>query len=160
VPPRDRFEGKGLSVSRVRQTHQLLGAVIRFAVRAKHLAANPADGVELPRLPQIEQRYPTRAAASRGDRVGPAADSCAGARVLRPPVRRGRGAAGRQLLYQGTPDPGASLSHVCAQDRIGGRPDEEPHQPDGAGARVLGEAARDRDCHQGWRGAGVPVSAR
>jgi integrase len=54
-----RFEGKGLSASRVRQTHQLMGAVMKFAVRSKHLAANPADGVELPRLPQIEQRYLT-----------------------------------------------------------------------------------------------------
>ena len=54
-----RFEGKGLSASRVRQTHQLVGAVLRFAVKAKHLPANPADGVELPRLPETEQRYLT-----------------------------------------------------------------------------------------------------
>ena len=54
-----RFEGKGLSASRVRQAHQLVGAVLKFAVKAKHLAANPADGVELPRLPEIEQRYLT-----------------------------------------------------------------------------------------------------
>jgi integrase len=54
-----RFEGKGLSASRVRQTHQLVGAVLKFAVRAKHLAANPAEGVELPRLPEAEQRYLT-----------------------------------------------------------------------------------------------------
>lgn len=54
-----RFEGKGLSASRVRQTHQLVGAVLKFAVRAKHLPANPADGVELPRLPESEQRYLT-----------------------------------------------------------------------------------------------------
>ena len=54
-----RFEGTGLSASRVRQTHQLVGAVLRFAVRAKHLPANPADGVELPRLPESEQRYLT-----------------------------------------------------------------------------------------------------
>lgn len=54
-----RFEGKGLSASRVRQTDQLVGADLKFAVKAKHLAANPADGVELPRLPQIEQRYLT-----------------------------------------------------------------------------------------------------
>jgi integrase len=54
-----RFDGKGLSASRVRQTHQLVGAVLKFAVRAKHLSANPADGVELPRLPEIEQRYLT-----------------------------------------------------------------------------------------------------
>lgn len=54
-----RFEGKGLSASRVRQTHQLVGAVLKFAVRAKHLPANPADGIELPRLPEVEQRYLT-----------------------------------------------------------------------------------------------------
>jgi integrase len=52
-----RFEGKGLSASRVRQAHQLVGAVLKFAVKAKHLPANPADGLELPRLPEAEQRY-------------------------------------------------------------------------------------------------------
>ncbi len=54
-----RFEGKGLSASRVRQAHQLIGAVMKFAVKAKHLLASPADGVELPRLPETEQRYLT-----------------------------------------------------------------------------------------------------
>lgn len=54
-----RFEGKGLSASRIRQTHQLVGAVLRFAVRAKHLAADPTDGVELPTLPDVEHRYLT-----------------------------------------------------------------------------------------------------
>jgi integrase len=54
-----RFEGKGLSASRVRQAHQLVGAVLKFAVKAKHLPANPADGIELPRLPEAEQRYLT-----------------------------------------------------------------------------------------------------
>jgi integrase len=54
-----RFEGEGLSASRVRQAHQLVGAVLKFAVKSKHLAANPADGVELPRLPETEQRYLT-----------------------------------------------------------------------------------------------------
>jgi integrase len=54
-----RFEGKGLSASRVRQAHQLVGAVLKFAVKAKHLPANPADGAELPRLPESEQRYLT-----------------------------------------------------------------------------------------------------
>ena len=49
----------GLSASRVRQAHQLVGAVLKFAVKAKHLAANPADGIELPRLPETEQRYLT-----------------------------------------------------------------------------------------------------
>ncbi|RUP30038.1 MAG: site-specific integrase, partial [Mycolicibacterium sp.] len=52
-----RFEDKGLSPSRVRQAHQLVGAVLKFAVKAKHLSANPADEIELPRLPEVEQRY-------------------------------------------------------------------------------------------------------
>lgn len=54
-----RFEGKGLSASRVRQTNQLVGAVLKFAVRAKHLAVSPADGIELPTLPETEQRHLT-----------------------------------------------------------------------------------------------------
>jgi integrase len=53
------FEGKGLSASRVCQTHQLVGSGLKFAVKAKHLPANPADDVELPRLPETEQRYLT-----------------------------------------------------------------------------------------------------
>lgn len=35
-----RFEGKGLSASRVRQTHQLVGEVCKFAVKSRHLATN------------------------------------------------------------------------------------------------------------------------
>lgn len=54
-----RFEGKGLSASRVRQAHQLVGAVLRFAVKAKHLAVNPAEGADLPTIPETEQRYMT-----------------------------------------------------------------------------------------------------
>jgi integrase len=54
-----RFEGKGLSASRVRQAHQLVGAVLRFAVKAHHAAVNPAEGVELPGLPENQQRYLT-----------------------------------------------------------------------------------------------------
>lgn len=54
-----RFEGKGLSASRVRQAHQLVGAVLRFTVKVKHLPANPAEGVELPSIPETEQRYLT-----------------------------------------------------------------------------------------------------
>lgn len=54
-----RFEGKGLSASRVRQAHQLVGAVLRFAVKANHLAVNPAEGVDLPTIPETEQRYMT-----------------------------------------------------------------------------------------------------
>jgi integrase len=54
-----RFEGKGPSASRVRQAHQLVGAVLKFAVKAKHLATNVAEGIELPRLSEGEQRYLT-----------------------------------------------------------------------------------------------------
>jgi integrase len=54
-----RFEGKGLSASRIHQTHQLVGAVLNFAVKSKHLAASPAAGIELPRKPETEQRYLT-----------------------------------------------------------------------------------------------------
>lgn len=60
-----RFEGKGLSASRVRQTHQLMGAVFKFAVRAKHLPSSPADGVTLPTLPETEQRYLTHEQLAR-----------------------------------------------------------------------------------------------
>lgn len=54
-----RFQHRGLSSSRVRQAHQLVGAVLKFAVKAKHLSVNPADDIELPRLPETEQRYLT-----------------------------------------------------------------------------------------------------
>ena len=43
----------------MRQAHQVVGAVLRFAVKARHLAVNPADGVELPLLPESEHRYLT-----------------------------------------------------------------------------------------------------
>ncbi|MEB4210991.1 site-specific integrase [Mycobacterium sp. 94-17] len=52
-----RFEGKGLSPSRVVQAHQLMGAVFKFAIKAKHLSVNPAAEIELPNKPKIEQRY-------------------------------------------------------------------------------------------------------
>lgn len=54
-----RFEGRGLSASRVIQAHQVVSQVLRYAVRAKHLPANPAEGIELPRKPEVEQRYLT-----------------------------------------------------------------------------------------------------
>lgn len=50
-------EGQGLSASRVIQAHQVVSQVLKYAVRAKHLPANPADGIELPRKPETEQRY-------------------------------------------------------------------------------------------------------
>ncbi|WNG95299.1 site-specific integrase [Mycobacterium sp. ITM-2016-00318] len=54
-----RFEGRGLSASRVIQAHQVVSQVLRYAVKAKHLPANPAEGIELPRKPEVEQRYLT-----------------------------------------------------------------------------------------------------
>lgn len=54
-----RFDGRGLSASRVIQCYQVVDQVLRFAVRAKHLASNPADGIELPRKPEVGQRYLT-----------------------------------------------------------------------------------------------------
>jgi integrase len=52
-----KVEGRGLGASRVIQAHQVVSQVLRYAVRAKHLSASPAEGIELPRKPEIEQRY-------------------------------------------------------------------------------------------------------
>ena len=54
-----RFDGKGLSASRVIQAYQVVSQTLRFAVRAKHLPANPAEGIELPRKHEMEQRHLT-----------------------------------------------------------------------------------------------------
>ncbi|WP_264015234.1 tyrosine-type recombinase/integrase [[Mycobacterium] manitobense] len=54
-----RFEGKGLSASRVIQAHQVVSQVLKYAVRGKYLPSNPADSLELPRKPETEQRYLT-----------------------------------------------------------------------------------------------------
>ncbi|AHH17272.1 phage integrase family protein [Nocardia nova SH22a] len=54
-----RFEGRGLSASRVKQSYQVLGQVLRFAVKAKRLAVNPAEDIELPALTQSEKVYLT-----------------------------------------------------------------------------------------------------
>ena len=54
-----RFEGKGLSASRVIQAYQVVKQVLQFAVRAKRLPANPADDVELPEKHESEQTYLT-----------------------------------------------------------------------------------------------------
>jgi integrase len=54
-----RFPGKGLGAGQVIQAYQVVSQVLRFAVRAKHLPANPADAVELPRKPETTQRYLT-----------------------------------------------------------------------------------------------------
>jgi integrase len=54
-----RFDGKGLSASRVIQAHQVVSQVLKYAVKAKHLPTNPADGIELPRKHEVDQRYLT-----------------------------------------------------------------------------------------------------
>ena len=54
-----RCEGKGRRASRLRQAHQLVGAVLKFAIKAKYISVNPADEIDLPTLPDTEQRYLT-----------------------------------------------------------------------------------------------------
>lgn len=48
-------DGKGLSAARVIQAHQVVHQILAYAVRAKFLAANPADGIELPRKTNVEK---------------------------------------------------------------------------------------------------------
>lgn len=52
-------QGDGLSASRVIQAHQVAGQVFRYAIKAKHLAVNPAEDVDLPDKIETEQRYLT-----------------------------------------------------------------------------------------------------
>jgi integrase len=47
----------GLSASRVRQSYHLFSTMLDAAVRDRRLASNPANGVDLPRLPRKERRY-------------------------------------------------------------------------------------------------------
>ncbi|MGW2664664.1 tyrosine-type recombinase/integrase [Nocardia tengchongensis] len=54
-----RFEGRGLSASRVIQSYQVLNQVLRYAIKAKRLATNPANEVDLPALVSGERRYLT-----------------------------------------------------------------------------------------------------
>lgn len=54
-----RFEGRGLSASRVIQSYQVLGQILRFAVKSKRLASNPAEDVELPSMMAGERPYLT-----------------------------------------------------------------------------------------------------
>ncbi|MGW5388287.1 tyrosine-type recombinase/integrase [Nocardia sp. NPDC003963] len=54
-----RFKGQGLSASRVIQAYQVLGQVLRFAVKSKRLASNPAVDIELPSMMAGERRYLT-----------------------------------------------------------------------------------------------------
>ncbi|MBF6174294.1 tyrosine-type recombinase/integrase [Nocardia blacklockiae] len=54
-----RFEGRGLSASRVTQSYQVLSQILRFAVKAKRLPVNPAEDVELPAATMSEKVYLT-----------------------------------------------------------------------------------------------------
>ncbi len=54
-----RFEGRGLSASRVIQSYQVLSQVLRFAIKSKRLAVNPADEIDLPSMMAGERRYLT-----------------------------------------------------------------------------------------------------
>jgi integrase len=49
----------GLSPSRIRQSHQLLGAMMRLAVRRGLISSDPTDGTELPAAIIREQRFLT-----------------------------------------------------------------------------------------------------
>ena len=49
------MQGAGLSASRIRQAHRVLSQILRPAVRARYLPANPADGIPL------SSQAPTRA---------------------------------------------------------------------------------------------------
>lgn len=60
-----RFEKRGLSASRVIQAHQVVSAVLKFAVKSRFIAVNPAEGIELPDKTETEQRYLSHEAAHR-----------------------------------------------------------------------------------------------
>lgn len=67
-----RFTDKGLSASRIIQANQVMDQVLRYAIRSKRLAINPADDVELPRKVEPEKRFLTheqlQALAAESDR--------------------------------------------------------------------------------------------
>lgn len=54
-----KLSAKPLSPSRVRQAFHLFSAMLGDAVKDRRLASNPALGVKLPRMPQVENRYLT-----------------------------------------------------------------------------------------------------
>jgi integrase len=54
-----RFEGEGLSGSRVVQTHQCMSAILKYAIRTNRITKNVATGIELPRRAVSDHRYLT-----------------------------------------------------------------------------------------------------
>lgn len=72
-----RFVKRGLSASRIVQTHQCMGAVFKYAARLELVRQSPTDGIELPRKPRagVDQTYLTHAqlrllAGEIGERFG------------------------------------------------------------------------------------------
>jgi integrase len=62
----------GLSPSHVRDVHGVLSGILGLAVRDRRLPANPADGVDLPRLVKRKRRYLTADQVERlADVAGP-----------------------------------------------------------------------------------------
>ena len=53
--------GDGLSASRIRQAHSVLGKILKAAVRSRYISHNPAVGAPLPSMRQREMRYLTPA---------------------------------------------------------------------------------------------------
>jgi hypothetical protein len=51
---RQRGKGDGLSAARVIQAHQVVHQVFAYAIRAKYVAINPADKIQLPSKPQAK----------------------------------------------------------------------------------------------------------
>ncbi|HEY1840159.1 MAG TPA: site-specific integrase [Mycobacterium sp.] len=89
----------GLSPSRVIQAHQVVHQVFAYAIRAKYLAANPADNIVLPSKPQSKDLALTH------DQVGLLADETANAPVRQRsdtrPSRTSLAAMVRFLAYSG-----------------------------------------------------------
>jgi integrase len=71
-----RTEGKGLSASRVIQTHQCMSAVFKYAIRTDRLVKNVANGIELPRKAASDHRYLTHQQLLQlAEYVGPSSTS-------------------------------------------------------------------------------------
>jgi integrase len=54
-----QMDDSGLSSASIRKAYGVLNGVLKRAVRAKRIAANPADGVDLPSLVERKRRYLT-----------------------------------------------------------------------------------------------------
>jgi integrase len=78
-----RFEGEGLSASRVVQTHQCMSAVLKYAIRTNRLTKNVATGTELPRRAVSDHRYLSHEQLLQlAEYVGPSASSGRGLGIM------------------------------------------------------------------------------